>query len=156
VVAAPLAARFILGRADLTVVLNGALAGLVAITAEPLTPTPIAATLIGAVGEVIVVFSVLGLDRLRIDDPVGANSLHGTVGIWGLLVAPVTNSDAAFSSQLIGTGVIFGFVFVASIGTWAIIRASGGLRVTEEDEYRGVDVAECGLEAYPEFTSGAK
>ena len=156
VVAALLAAKFILGRADLTMVLNGALAGLVAITAEPLTPSPLAATLIGAVGGAIVVFSVLGLDRLKIDDPVGAISVHGTVGIWGLLVVPVTNADAAFSAQLIGAGVIFGFVFAASIVTWAVIRVIGGLRVTEEDEYRGVDVVECGLEAYPEFTSGTK
>ncbi len=155
-VAALLAARFILGRADLTMVLNGALAGLVAITAEPLTPSPLAAMMIGAVGGVIAVFSVLGLDRLSIDDPVGAISVHGTVGFWGLLAVPVTNSDAPFSSQLIGAGVIFGFGFVASIATWAIIRAAGGLRVTEEDEYRGIDVAECGLETYPEFTSGTK
>ena len=156
VVAALLAAKFILGRADLTMVLNGALAGLVAITAEPLTPSPLAATLIGAVGGAIVVLSVLGLDRLKIDDPVGAISVHGTVGIWGLLVVPVTNADAALSSQLIGAGVIFSFVFLASIATWGIIRGIVGLRVTEEDEYRGVDVAECGLEAYPEFTSGTK
>ena len=86
-----------------------------------------------------------GLDRLKIDDPVGAISVHGTVGIWGLLVVPVTNADAALSSQLIGAGVIFGFVFLASIAAWAIIRGIGGLRVTEEDEYRGVDVAELSL-----------
>ena len=155
-VAALLTAKLMFKKSDLTMALNGALAGLVAITAEPLTPSPAMALVIGAIGGVIVVFSILTLDKLKIDDPVGAISVHGTVGIWGLLVAPVTNSDAAFSSQLIGAGVIFGFVVVASIGTWAIIRASGGLRVTEEDEYRGVDVAECGHEAYPEFTSGAK
>ena len=102
VVAALLAAKFILGRADLTMVLNGALAGLVAITAEPLTPSPLAATLIGAVGGAIVVLSVLGLDRLKIDDPVGAISVHGTVGIWGLLVVPVTNTDTLLQQGGLG------------------------------------------------------
>ena len=154
VVAALLAAKIILGRADLTMVLNGALAGLVAITAEPLAPSPLIATLIGAVGGVIVVFAVLGLDRARIDDPVGAISVHGVVGLWGLLAVPISNSDAALSTQLIGAAVIFGFVFVASLVTWAIIKALFGLRVSEDEEYRGVDVSECGLEAYPEFTKG--
>jgi len=136
----------------LTMVLNGALAGLVAITAEPLTPSPMLATLIGAVGGIIVIFSVLGLDRLRIDDPVGAISVHGTVGIWGLLAVPLTNSDINLSAQLIGIGVIFAFAFLASLLTWGVIRTLAGLRVSEDDEYRGVDVSECGLEAYPEFT----
>ncbi|NBT28294.1 MAG: ammonium transporter [Gammaproteobacteria bacterium] len=156
VVAALLAAKIILGRADLTMVLNGALAGLVAITAEPLAPSPLAATLIGAVGGAIVVLSVLGLDRLRIDDPVGAISVHGVVGIWGLLAVPITNSDASLITQLIGAAVIFGFVMIASLIAWGAIKAVAGLRVTEEEEYRGVDVSECGLEAYPEFTSGPK
>lgn len=154
VVAALLAAKIILGRADLTMVLNGALAGLVAITAEPLAPSPLIATLIGAVGGIIVVFAVLGLDRARIDDPVGAISVHGVVGLWGLLAVPISNSEAAFSTQLIGAAVIFGFVLVASLVTWAIIKALFGLRVSEDEEYRGVDVSECGLEAYPEFTKG--
>ena len=152
VIAALITARVVLGRADLTMVLNGALAGLVAITAEPLTPSPLLATLIGAVGGIIVVFSVLGLDRLRIDDPVGAISVHGTVGIWGLLAVPLTNSDINLNAQLIGIGVIFAFVFLASLLTWGVIRILAGLRVSEDDEYRGVDVSECGLEAYPEFT----
>ena len=156
VVAALLAAKIILGRADLTMVLNGALAGLVAITAEPLAPSPLAATLIGAVGGAIVVLSVLGLDRLRIDDPVGAISVHGVVGIWGLLAVPITNSDASLITQLIGAAVIFGFVMIASLIAWGAIKAVSGLRVSEEEEYRGVDVSECGLEAYPEFTSGPK
>ena len=153
VIAALITARLILGRADLTMVLNGALAGLVAITAEPLTPSPLLSTLIGAVGGVIVVFSVLGLDRLKIDDPVGAISVHGTVGIWGLLAVPLTNSEINLSAQLIGIGVIFAFVFLASLLTWGVIRILTGLRVSEDDEYRGVDVSECGLEAYPEFTA---
>ncbi|MEK9625892.1 MAG: ammonium transporter [Gammaproteobacteria bacterium] len=156
VVAALLAAKIILGRADLTMVLNGALAGLVAITAEPLAPSPLAATLIGAVGGAIVVLSVLGLDRLRIDDPVGAISVHGVVGLWGLLAVPITNTDASLITQLIGAAVIFGFVMIASLIAWGAIKAVSGLRVSEEEEYRGVDVSECGLEAYPEFTSGPK
>lgn len=156
VVAALLTAKLVLGRADLTMVLNGALAGLVAITAEPLAPSPLAATLIGALGGLIVVLSVLGLDRLKIDDPVGAISVHGVVGIWGLLAVPLTNSDASVVTQIIGAAVIFGFVFIASLITWGAIKAVVGLRVSEEEEYRGVDVSECGLEAYPEFTSGPK
>ena len=110
------------------------------------------ATLIGAVGGIIVIFSVLGLDRLRIDDPVGAISVHGTVGIWGLLAVPLTNSDINLNAQLIGIGVIFAFVFLASLLTWGVIRILAGLRVSVDDEYRGVDVSECGREAYPEFT----
>ena len=120
---------------------------------NPSPPSPLLATLIGAVGRAIVVFSVLGLDRLRIDDPVGAISVHGTVGIWGLLAVPLTNSEINLNAQLIGIGVIFAFVFVASLTTWSVIRILAGLRVSEDDEYRGVDVSECGLEAYPEFTA---
>ena len=156
VIAALLTAKVVLGRADLTMVLNGALAGLVSITAEPLMPSPLTATLIGAVGGVIVVFSVLALDRIRIDDPVGAISVHGVAGIWGLVAVPITNSDASLLTQLTGAGVIFLFVLVASLITWMVIKALFGLRVSEEEEYRGVDVSECGLEAYPEFTKNPK
>jgi len=152
VVAALLTAKVVLGRADLTMVLNGALAGLVSITAEPLMPSPLTATLIGAVGGVIVVFSVLALDRIRIDDPVGAISVHGVAGIWGLVAVPITNSDASLLTQLTGAGIIFIFVLIASLITWMVIKVLFGLRVSEEEEYRGVDVSECGLEAYPEFT----
>ncbi|MFP4061250.1 MAG: ammonium transporter [Halochromatium sp.] len=144
-------ARLVFGKADLTMALNGALAGLVAITAEPLTPTPLAASLIGGVGGVIVVFAIIGLDKLRIDDPVGAISVHGVVGMWGLLAVPITNSDASIVSQLIGLGVIFAWVFVTSIIVWLLIKLTMGIRVSEEEEYEGVDVGECGLEAYPEF-----
>jgi len=133
--------------------LNGALAGLVAITAEPLTPSAEQAVLIGAVGGVLVVFSILGLDRLKIDDPVGAISVHGVVGIWGCLIVPATNADATFGAQLLGVVSIFAWVFIASLIIWGIIKAVMGLRVSEEEEYEGVDIAECGLEAYPEFTS---
>jgi Amt family ammonium transporter len=151
-VAALITARLMFGKADLTMALNGALAGLVAITAEPLTPAPMAATLIGAVGGVIVVFSIIALDRMKIDDPVGAISVHGVVGIWGLLAVPITNGDASLVAQLIGIATIFVWVFVTSFVVWAILKATMGIRVSEEEEYDGVDLSECGLEAYPEFT----
>jgi Amt family ammonium transporter len=151
-VAALLTARFKFGKADLTMALNGALAGLVAITAEPLAPSPVVATLIGAVGGVLVVFSIVTLDKLKIDDPVGAISVHGIVGIWGLLAVPITNGDATITAQLIGAVTIFLWVFVTSFIVWAILKAAMGIRVSEEDEYEGVDLSECGLEAYPEFT----
>jgi ammonium transporter, Amt family len=153
VVAALIIARLIFGKADLTMALNGALAGLVAITAEPLTPTPGFATVIGAIGGFIVVFSIVILDKMRIDDPVGAISVHGTVGIWGLLAVPLTNSDATLTAQLTGLGTILGFVFFASFIVWALIKGIMGIRVSEEEEYDGVDLHECGLEAYPEFTA---
>ena len=150
-VAALITARLLFGKADLTMALNGALAGLVAITAEPLTPTPVIATLIGAVGGLIVVFSIIGFDRVKIDDPVGAISVHGVVGIWGLLAVPLTNGDATLKAQLIGMGTIFLWVFLTSLVAWAAIKAIMGIRVSEEEEYSGVDLSECGLEAYPEF-----
>ena len=146
-------ARILFGKADLTMALNGALAGLVAITAEPLTPSGLQATLIGAVGGVIVVFSVLALDKLKIDDPVGAISVHGVVGIWGLLAVCLTNNDATLTAQLMGIVVIFLWVFISSLIVWSIIKLVMGLRVSEEEEYEGVDISECGMEAYPEFTS---
>ena len=146
-----LTARLIFGKADLTMALNGALAGLVAITAEPLTPIPLAATLIGGVGGVIVVFSIIALDKLRIDDPVGAISVHGVVGMWGLLAVPITNEEAGIVPQLIGLVSIFAWVFITSIIVWLLIKLIMGIRVSEEEEYEGVDVGECGLEAYPEF-----
>jgi len=140
-------------KADLTMALNGALAGLVAITAEPSTPTPFAATIIGMVGGLIVVLSILTLDKLKIDDPVGAISVHGVVGLFGVLVVPVTNGDASFVGQLVGAITIFVWVFAASFVTWLVLKVIMGLRVTEEEEYEGVDLSECGMEAYPEFTS---
>ena len=150
-------ARLLFGKADLTMALNGALAGLVAITAEPLAPTPLAATLIGGVGGIIVVFAIITLDKLRIDDPVGAISVHGVVGMWGLMAVPLTNTEATFAAQAIGLGTILGWVFVTSFITWLVIKLIMGIRVSEEEEYEGVDVGECGLEAYPEFvgTRGA-
>jgi len=149
-----LLSRLWFGKADLTMALNGALAGLVAITAEPLTPTPLAATLIGAVGGLIVVGSIVTLDKLKIDDPVGAISVHGVVGMWGLLAVCFTNPDAKLSVQLIGLLTIFAWVFITSLIVWFIIKKTLGIRVSEEEEYEGVDISECGLEAYPEFTAG--
>lgn len=151
VVAAMIIARLMFGKADLTMTLNGALAGLVAITAEPLTPSPLAATLIGAFGGVLVVFAITALDKMKLDDPVGAISVHGVVGIWGLLAVPLTNSDASLMAQIIGLVTIFVWAFIASIVVWSILKATVGIRVSEEEEYAGVDIGECGLEAYPEF-----
>ncbi|MAL50200.1 MULTISPECIES: ammonium transporter [unclassified Methylophaga] len=153
VIAALVVAKLLFGKADLTMILNGALAGLVAITAGPDTPTPLMATIIGAVGGVIVVFSIVFMDKVKIDDPVGAISVHGVVGLWGLLAVPLTNSDASFSAQIIGAATIFVWVFVSSFIVWAVLKMIMGLRVTEEEEYEGVDLVECGMEAYPEFTS---
>jgi Amt family ammonium transporter len=151
VIAALLTSRLMFGKADLTMALNGALAGLVAVTAEPLTPTPGMATLIGIVGGVLVVFSILWLDRLKVDDPVGAISVHGVVGMWGLLAVCLTNGDATLMKQLMGLGTILVFVFTASALTWFVIKVTMGIRVTEEEEHQGVDISECGVDAYPEF-----
>jgi len=139
-------------KADLTMALNGALAGLVSITAEPLTPTPLLATIIGGIGGIIVVLSIVFLDKNKIDDPVGAISVHGTAGIWGLLAVCLSNSDASLGSQILGIVVIFGWVFVASLIVWSIIKATMGIRVSDEEESKGLDVTDCGLDAYPEFT----
>lgn len=151
VISALFTAHLLFGKADLSMTLNGALAGLVAITAEPLTPTPFLATIIGAIAGILIVFSVIGLDKLKIDDPVGAISVHGVVGIWGLLAVCLSNDEASLVAQLTGIATIFGFVFVTSLITWSLIKVVMGLRVTEEEEYQGVDYSECGMEAYPEF-----
>jgi len=156
VIAALLTSQLMFGKADLTMILNGALAGLVAITAEPLTPTPLLATGIGMVGGILVVFSIVNLDKLKIDDPVGAISVHGVVGMWGLLAVCLSNPDATFKAQMIGLGTILGFVLVSSLIVWGIIKAVIGIRVTEEQEHQGVDYSECGVEAYPEFTDSGK
>ena len=154
VIAALLFAKVWFGKADLTMTLNGALAGLVAITAGPDTPSVLVATLIGAVGGILVVLSIVWLDRkLRIDDPVGAISVHGVVGLWGLLAVPLTNSDVTFTGQLVGAGTIFVWVFVASGVVWFALKTVMGIRVTKEDEDEGADISECGLEAYPEFVT---
>lgn len=151
-VGALVVARTLFGKADLTMALNGALAGLVAITASPDTPSALVATIIGLIAGVIVVFSIIGLDKLRLDDPVGAISVHGSAGLFGVLVVPFTAEGTTFVGQLIGAAVIFGWVFSASLLIWFIIKLVMGLRVSEEEEFEGVDLAECGMEAYPEFT----
>ncbi|OLU20531.1 MULTISPECIES: ammonium transporter [unclassified Pseudomonas] len=151
-IAALIVARILFGKADLTMAINGALAGLVSITAEPLTPTALQATLIGGVGGVLVVFAILGFDKIKIDDPVGAISVHGAAGIWGTLAVCLTNPESSLGAQLLGIACIFAWVFIASLIVWSIIKAVVGLRVSEEEEYDGVDLVECGMEAYPEFT----
>ncbi|WP_201555713.1 ammonium transporter [Psychrobacter sp. 72-O-c] len=151
-VGALLLARLIFGKADLTMLLNGALAGLVAITAEPSTPSALQATIFGMIAGVIVVLSILALDKIKIDDPVGAISVHGVVGLFGLLIVPITNPASTFIGQIVGAATIFAWVFIASLIVWSIIKVVIGLRISEEDEYEGGDIAECGMEAYPEFT----
>jgi len=148
-----LLSRLWFGKADLTMALNGALAGLVAITADPLSPSPLVATTIGAVGGLIVVASIVAFDKIRIDDPVGAISVHGTVGIWGVMAVLFTNGDATFKGQFVGVLSIFAWAFLVSLAFWFLLKLVIGIRVSEEEEYEGVDLGECGLEAYPEFTS---
>jgi len=151
VVAALLTARALFGKADLTMALNGALAGLVAITADPLSPAAEWAMLIGAAGGVLVVLSIVTLDKLKIDDPVGAISVHGVVGIWGIMAVLFNNGDATLMGQIAGIVGIFGWTFGAALVVWFILKATMGVRVSEEEEYEGVDISECGMEAYPDF-----
>jgi Amt family ammonium transporter len=150
-IGALIVAKVLFGKADLTMALNGCLAGLVAITAGPDTPSALQATIFGALGGVLVVFSITTLDKMKIDDPVGAISVHGVVGLLGLLLVPVTNGDASFSGQIIGALTISGWVFVTSFIAFFAIKMVLGLRVSEEEEYEGCDASECGMEAYPEF-----
>lgn len=153
-IAALVTAHFMFGKADLTMAVNGALAGLVSITAEPAMLGAMQATVVGAVGGVIVVLSVITLDKLKIDDPVGAISVHGVCGIWGLIAVCFSAREGAnIGAQLLGIGTIFAWVFVTSLIVWAILKATMGIRVSEQDEYDGVDLSECGMEAYPEFVS---
>ncbi|MPQ76817.1 ammonium transporter [Hydrogenovibrio sp. JE_KL2] len=150
-IAAALLSKFMFGKTDLTMVINGALAGLVSITAEPLAPSAGLALFIGAVGGVIVVLSVVLMDKVKLDDPVGAVSVHGTAGIWGIFAVLFSNNDATFMGQLIGSAAIFIWMFVASLIVLFIIDKVMGLRPSEEEEIEGMDVQECGMEAYPEF-----
>lgn len=156
VVAALITSVILFRKADLTMALNGALAGLVAITAEPSTPTPLQASIFGAIAGVLVVGAILTLDKIKIDDPVGAISVHGVVGLFGLLLVPITNSDSSFSGQIIGALTIFIWVFVTSGIVWYLLKLVMGIRVSEEAEYEGVDSSECGIEAYPEFVASVK
>ena len=150
VMGALILSKMMFGKSDLTMALNGAIAGLVSITAEPLAPTPGLALVIGFIGGLIVVFSIITLDKLNIDDPVGAISAHGTAGVWGLIA--VTLTGGSLGAQLYGIIVIFLWTFITSFIIWKIIHSIYGLRVTEEEEEEGVDISECGLEAYPEFS----
>lgn len=152
-IAALVTAQILFGKADLTMTLNGALAGLVSITAGPLDPSPTLSLIIGAIGGVLVVFSVLALDKMKIDDPVGAISVHGTCGIWGILAVCLTAGAGQLVPQLIGIVGIFVWTFVAAAIVWIALKVTLGIRVTEEEEYEGVDISECGIEAYPEFAS---
>jgi Amt family ammonium transporter len=139
-------------KADLTMVLNGALAGLVSITAEPLTPSLGMATIIGGIGGAIVVFSVPLLDKFKIDDVVGAIPVHLIAGIWGTLAVVITNPDASLGTQVTGIVVVGAFTFIVSWVVWTILKLTIGIRVSEEDELAGLDTAELGMEAYPEFS----
>ena len=150
-VAALILAHIWFGKADLTMALNGALAGLVSITADPLSGSAFWSMIIGAVGGLIVVPSIVMFDKLKIDDPVGAISVHGVCGIWGVLAVVFNNPDATIGGQLIGIVGIFAWVFLASLVVWAILKVSMGIRLSEEDEALGADIAETGIEAYPEF-----
>lgn len=152
VIAAFIVSRLLFRTTDITMGLNGALAGLVAITADPLNPSAELSTLIGAIGGALVVFAIITLDKLRIDDPVGAISVHGVVGIWGVLAVCISNEEASLAMQLVGIATIFAWVFGASWITWLAIKSIMGLRVSEEEEQEGLDLTDCGLEAYPEFT----
>ena len=151
-IAALILARLMFGKADLTMALNGALAGLVAITADPASQSALMSTIIGAIGGLLVVLSIVFLDKAKIDDPVGAISVHGTVGIWGVLAVAIFG-DASFGGQIVGLLAIFIWVFVTSMIVWLALKAIMGIRVGEQEEYDGVDLSECGMEAYPEFVS---
>lgn len=155
-IAAMVLTQLIYGKVDLTMVLNGALAGLVSITAEPLTPGLGAATLIGAVGGVIVVFAIPMLDKLKIDDVVGAIPVHLCAGIWGTFAVVLTNPEATIFGQVISIVIVGAFVFVVSSALWLLLKVTMGIRVTPEDEMAGLDAAELGLEAYPEFGKGSQ
>ncbi|AZG34996.1 MULTISPECIES: ammonium transporter [Shewanella] len=152
-ISALIVCKVVWGKADLTMILNGALAGLVAITADPLSPSLLMAGVIGLVAGAVVIFSVIAFDRVKIDDPVGAISVHGVAGFLGLMLVPLSNADASFGSQLYGAAIIFAWVFSASLVVWFVIKMTMGIRVTEEEEYNGMDASDCGVDAYPEFVS---
>ena len=156
VVAAVVLTQVIYKKVDVTMALNGALAGLVSITAEPLAPSAGMAILIGAVGGAIVVFTVPLLDKLKIDDVVGAIPVHLIAGIWGTLAVPLTNDGASFGIQAVGILAYGAFIFVASFAVWTLLKVTIGVRVSEEGEALGLDKEEVGVEAYPEFGQGSQ
>ncbi|MAM70100.1 MAG: ammonium transporter [Gammaproteobacteria bacterium] len=151
-IGALLLSRIMFGKADLTMVLNGALAGLVAITADPASPSPLLSTIVGFIGGLLVVLSIVFMDKVKIDDPVGAISVHGTVGIFGVMAVSFTGG-ASVSGQIVGLLTIFVWVFVTSLIVWVILKMIMGIRVSAEEEDEGVDQSECGVEAYPEFVN---
>ena len=148
VMAAAFTTRLGFGKTDVIQMLNGCIGGLVAITAEPLMPSPIAAILIGAVGGVIVVFGTKLLFSMKIDDVVGAVPAHLFAGIWGTLAVPITNPDVSFGAQLLGVISINAFVFIVSYIVWSIMKATIGIRLSKEGELKGTDVTETGVIAY--------
>lgn len=152
-IAALLVCKIKWGKVDLTMVLNGALAGLVVITAEPASPSPLLAVLLGVLGGSLVVVSIIAFDKWKIDDPVGAISVHGVCGFLGLMLVPLSNTDATVKMQLIGALCIFAYVFIASLVVWAILKRTMGIRVSEEEEMTGMDKHDCGVDAYPEFVT---
>jgi Amt family ammonium transporter len=155
VVVAVILTQILYKKVDVTMALNGALAGLVAITAEPLAPSVWVSVFVGGVGGVIVVFAVPMLDKLKIDDVVGAIPVHLLAGIWGTLIVPLSNSDASYLTQLIGIVSIGAFTLVVSSVIWFVLKATMGIRVSEEEEALGLDKVEIGVEAYPEFGTGS-
>ncbi len=152
-VSALIVCKMVWGKADLTMILNGTLAGLVAITADPLSPSLPMAGVIGLVAGGLVVFSIVGFDRIKVDDPVGAISVHGVAGFFGLMMVPLSNGDASVTGQLFGAAVISAWVFLASLLVWGALKVTMGIRVTEEEEYDGMDASDCGIDAYPEFVT---
>ena len=152
-ISALIVCRLLWGKADLTMILNGALAGLVAITADPLSPSLAVAALIGLLAGGLVVFSIVMLDKVCFDDPVGAVSVHGVAGFFGLMLVPFSNADATFLGQLTGAAIIFAWVFGTSFVVWLVLKKTMGIRVSEEEEYLGMDIADCGIDAYPEFVT---
>ncbi|BDY03289.1 ammonium transporter [Ferrimonas sp. YFM] len=152
-IAALIVCKLMWGKADLTMILNGALAGLVAITADPLSPSLALAGVIGLVSGGLVVFSIVAMDKVKIDDPVGAISVHGVCGFFGLMAVPLSNGDASFGTQALGALIIFAWVFATSLAVWYLLKKTMGIRVSEEEEYRGMDIADCGIDAYPEFVT---
>ena len=156
VVAAMILLQILYKKVDVTMVLNGALAGLVSITAEPLNPTLGQSIIIGAIGAALVIIVVPLLDKLKIDDVVGAIPVHLVCGIWGTMIVPFTNSETSYVTQFIGVVSYGAFTLVCSFIVWGVLKATMGIRVTEEEEYMGLDKAEIGVEAYPEFGVGSQ
>lgn len=156
VISAMLVSYALYKRIDVYMTLNGALAGLVSITAEPLTPTLLEATFIGAVGGVIAIYASLLLEKVKLDDVVGAVPVHLCCGIWGTFIVPFTNSDASYTTQLIGIGAVAAFTFIISFAVWTVLKAVMGLRLNAEDENKGLDIVELGVHGYPYFDRRAE